>query len=94
MPQGLQVWDAAGNLILDLTDRLGRLLGIATLTNPTDGNITDAGFASGTPWFVCLPISGGAVSTPQVGVAGNVISWDFIAGGNYATNYKLIYGVY
>ena len=94
MPQGLQVWDASGNLILDLTDRLGRILGISTLTSPTDGSITDAGFASGTPWFICLPISSGAASTPQCSVAGNVISWDFITGGNYATTYKLIYGVY
>lgn len=94
MPQGLQVWDAAGNLTLDLTDRIGRLLGIATLTSPTDGNLTDAGFASGTPWFVCLPYSGGASSTPDVSIAGNVISWDFVTGGSYSATYKLIYGVY
>jgi hypothetical protein len=94
MPQGLQVYNASGQLLVDLTDRLSRLLGIATLTNPTDGNLTDAGFATGTPWWVCLPISGGSVSTPAVSIAGNVLSWDFDASGNYATTYKLIYGVY
>ena len=32
MPQGLQVWDASGKLVLDITDRLTRCLGYANFS--------------------------------------------------------------
>jgi hypothetical protein len=94
MPQGLQVWDASGNLILDLTDRLGRILGISTLTPPTDGSVINADFATGTPFWACVPVSSGRAPVPNVSFSGTTLSWDFVAGISYGPSYRLIYGVY
>lgn len=94
MPQGFQTFNASGQLLMDITDRLARVLGIQTLTSPTDGSITVAAFATGTPFFACIPIANGAAPAPVVGISGNVLSWDFVAGVGYVTNYKLVYGVY
>ena len=94
MPQGFQTFNAAGQPLMEITDRLARVLGIATLTSPTDGSISVAGFATGTPFAACIPISSGPVPVPTISIAAGVISWDFAAGVGYATNYKLVYGVY
>ena len=92
MPAGFQVFDASGNVIVDLTDRLGRVLGITTIT--ADGNLTDAGFATGTPFWCCIPVATGRAPVPDISISGNVLSWDFQAGISYAPSNRLIYGVY
>lgn len=51
MPQGLQAWDAAGNLVLDLPTRITRVLGSTVITAGSTGYITDAAFATGTIWW-------------------------------------------
>lgn len=94
MPQGVQVWDASGNLIIDITQRLGRVLGVATLTSPTDGSVTDAGFGTGTPFWACIPVATGRALVPDLSISGNTLSWDFLTGYSYAPTYRLIYGVY
>ncbi len=94
MGQGLQVWDAAGNQIVDVSDRLGRVLGVTTLTGGTDGSVSNAGLATGTPFWACIPVATGAAPTPGISVSGTTLSWDFEAGIGYAPSYRLIYGVY
>lgn len=92
--QGLEIYNASGQLRLSITDRISRILGITTLTSPTDGNITNADFATGMPFWICIPISGGRVPIPDISVSGTTIYWDFTPGLGYSTNYRLIYGVY
>lgn len=52
MPQGLQCWDASGNLTVDITTRLTRVLGSQTIASGASGTITHAGFSTGTIWFL------------------------------------------
>jgi hypothetical protein len=53
MPQGLQVWDASGNLILDTSTRLGRVLGYQDVGGyPYSGTIPVPGIETyGTPFI-------------------------------------------
>lgn len=49
MPQGIQVWNAAGTLVLDTSRRAARILGFELIYNVA-GSVTNAGFATGSPW--------------------------------------------
>lgn len=97
MPQGLQIWDASGNLILDTSSSVGRQTGAQTVgPSPTSGTITVPGYASGaTVWYIApYSMTLGDPPTPldiEVGtysVSGADISWEAYD----AT--RIIYGVY
>lgn len=95
MPQGLQCWDASGNMTLDITDRLTRYLG-EVYTGTTDGSITDVNLSTGTPWFVMRDTSNFESFNEApctLSISGNTISWTFGSTGA-RTNKKIIYGVY
>jgi hypothetical protein len=51
--QGLQIWNASGTLILDSSDRLGRIVGSARVTG-TNGNAV-ADLSQGTPFYSFQP---------------------------------------
>lgn len=54
MAAGLQVFDAAGNLTLDLTDRASRIVGVLPIAGNASGSVfVDP--AQGTPWAVPVP---------------------------------------
>lgn len=81
MAAGLQVFDASGNLIVDLTTRLSRLI---TVIDPglVDGsqsfpavNNTIAAMLSN--YSEVQSGSGGAGVLPVVSVSGNTVSWTF-----------------
>lgn len=95
MPQGLQCWDSNGNMTLDVTDRLTRLLGTAE-TGVSNGSISDENLSAGTPWFVLRDTSDYEMlteATCSVTISGNTISWVFSSTGT-KTNKKIVYGVY
>jgi hypothetical protein len=94
MPQGMQIWDASGNLILEISDRIARVLGVASITGGTDGSVTNAGFSTGTPFWACVPVASGRAPVPDVSLSGTTLSWDFTPGIGYAPSYRLVYGVY
>lgn len=54
MPQGLQVWNSAGQLIIDTPTNIGKILGYTTITAGVSGNIADAKFALGTPFWSAI----------------------------------------
>lgn len=101
MAHGLRIWDALGNLTMDTSTRMSRLLGAYTIpTGSATGSFSDAGFAQGTPWWSMV---GGAILvggptasyfniTPQVSVTGNVLSWDWASLPR--SDVILLYGVY
>lgn len=97
MAQGLQCWDANGNLTLDLTDRLTRVLGQFE-TGTTDGSITNEDLATGEPWFFCMSdnlVSSNYEKDPlTVTVNNTTISWAFDYIGADRVNKKFMYGVY
>jgi hypothetical protein len=92
MPQGLQVWDDQGRLLVDLGDWLGRLAGSAAVTASTAGSITNVLLQSGTPFFVWVPATEeavtGATTMPSVTFSGSTMSWSSVP-----VSGTLIYGV-
>ena len=101
MPQGLQCWDASGNLVLDVTDRLTRILGEVG-TGTTSGSVNDANFATGTPWFFVrdnspqtFDESGIATNYPcRIWIDGNTLNWEFSTSTAYPISRNILYGVY
>ena len=93
MPQGLQIWDASGNLILDTSNRIGRVLGVVTLDGNTSSSETNDGLLTGTPFYMVVFLGSFATYSPTISIASNVISWTMPSGaaGNF---YRLVYGVY
>lgn len=97
MPQGLQIWDALGNLILDTSSSIGRQTGAQTIgTDPYSGTITVPGYASGaTVWYIA-PFSMTLGDPPDpfnfelgtYSVSGGDIIWEA-----YQST-RIIYGVY
>lgn len=92
MPQGLEVYDANGVLVIGITDRLQRVLG-SVYTGTGAGSLTVPGFASGVPfYFVRRDGNLDSINTLQpknVTVQGNTLSWS--ADGQALT---ILYGVY
>lgn len=92
MPQGLQVFDASGNVLVDTSTRLGRILGVTTITTTT-GSVVDSDFANGTPFWYAIPLSIADVEFgPDLSFSGTTLSWDFQ--GRTVTSHRLVYGVY
>lgn len=107
MPQGLQIWNAAGALVLDTTRRVGTILGFIdqpiAAGVPYNGNVADAGFARGQPFYhiVQYPWEENFNSAIDVNVtiAANNLSWQ-IADNQYGSaanvygRVKILYGYY
>ena len=76
MPQGLQVYDASGNLTLDVTDRITRYLGSFSIPAQFDQSGSVTVTVTGTPWFL---MAGQAIQFdaqyPLIWVDGSVIRW-------------------
>lgn len=94
--QGLQVFDASGNLVVDNTTRLTLYLGELTLTKGINqiATITDTRLANGRPFYLCSNItSRGSVA---VGFSGNTMTARLVDGLSSGNNYSVhfIYGVY
>ncbi len=93
--QGLRIWDEGGNLILDTNDRIGRIIGIYTITGGVDGSITNSEFATGTPFWQLIPVVSYVSLYPEITSSGSTISWAFDPDRSWTGfDNKLIYGVY
>lgn len=98
MPAGLQIFDASGNLIVDLTDRLTQFAGSATITAGSSGSVSITGMGSGNKvWCSFVPDSNGnsfISNMPKltVGVAG--VSWSYDSGAGILVGGTLLYGFY
>lgn len=96
MPQGLQVFNANSVLMLDITDRLTRILGSMIVTSP--GSMSVPQFASGTPWCASFPLNDGyGYKELKAIISGNVLTWDYDPASNPQsppTGAYILYGVY
>ncbi len=77
MGQGLQVWDASGNLVLDIGDRLTRFVDVIAVAVGASGTVQ---LPPGTPWWYSVVTSGttavGSAYTPAISVdANNLLSY-------------------
>lgn len=78
MPQGMQVWDASGNLILDFTTRTGFIRGTLSITTSNQsGSTTDSTIVEGDIWYITLMNAGGGDpgDAPVVTKSGTTITW-------------------
>ena len=98
MADGLKVWDASGNLTFDGTTRISRVIGVTGVAAGATGSITDAGFATGTPYCLCIRANAGSVTQPNAAMAAPIISFSGTTMSyNVASpsgDHFLIYGVY
>ena len=93
---GLITWDDAGNVLIDPSDDLGRVLGVTT-TGSSNGSLQNAGFLLGTPFALvgqsqaASGRGGTYYPTPKVTFSGDQMSWVFSGPGAPTT---IVYGVY
>lgn len=101
MPQGMQVWDASGNLVFDTANSLGRVLAVADISGSASGNVTNSNFTSTSRVFwTILPAatSGAGVAdfdTPEVSYSSVNSRIEYVPGASTSgKTYKLIYGIW
>jgi hypothetical protein len=97
MAEGLQVFDASGNKILDVSDSLTKYLYVATV-GPGNGSVTVSGLAGFRPWFTAYRLSSSTVAylAPIFSISGTTVSWTYASGSpspNQAPM-RLFVGVY
>lgn len=98
MADGFRCWDASGNEIINGTKRLPRVLGWATIGANTSGTIVDAGFATGTPYWISIrndvtsPVALGTNTVPpSISVSGTTLTYDNSSPRN---THLVVYGVF
>lgn len=92
MPFGIKAWDASGNVVLDLSQRITRILGVQALTTDT-GSIVDPNLAIGSFWWD-FPQSGASTRfdyVPAISLSGTTISW---SNAGTSGGWMLRWGVY
>lgn len=87
---GFQCWDTAGNLIVDTTSRLGRVMGVIAVSS--DGSLSDAQLTTGTPFYMFSAVNYTVFVQPSVTFSGATMSW--AAQGGNAYNGYILYGVF
>lgn len=99
VPQGLQVFDEDGNMIVDVTDRLSKYLGKFD-TGFEDGSITNDMLTEGNLWIVFVgyqysshEVWNDELHPPTFTVNGSVLSWTF-PNSRYRVRFIGYYGVY
>ncbi|MDR3386806.1 MAG: hypothetical protein P4L92_07115 [Rudaea sp.] len=83
MAAGLQIWDASGNLVLDASYRVMRIINFQQLSNGVSGSLVDDRLAQG-GWVSFQPsinagdgyLSGGVI-IPEFSISGSTLSWTY-----------------
>ena len=94
MGLGMQVFDAAGNIMIDVTTRLSRVIGTAGIPAGSTSSLTVPNAQQGTIWYAIYG-NGGNRYSPIITVSGNVISWSPRGGfPGGAVDVTMLYGLY
>lgn len=102
--QGLRIYDANGNIMLDATSRLTKYLGTLSI-GTTDGSYTDERLREGDFWYVTLKLNDykkcyGMKNKfteflPEITREGTTIKWTYTeSDATYRTGLTIMYGVY
>lgn len=104
MPAGLEIYDENNKLVLGLTDRTCRQLGVLMNvggSQSASGVVTSDGFATGTPFAIMIPTSTGTIpALPDITFTGTTMRWRYRTEGNAyppGANFltcNIIYGIY
>lgn len=93
MPQGMQIWNAAGVLVLDLADKVSRLSGTVNIPAGSTGSVNVPNASQGSIWYAVL-VNGGSQYFPIVTISGSTISWSPSTLLTPAVAAVMLYGVY
>lgn len=102
--QGLRIYDANGNIMLDVTTRLTKYIGTLSI-GTTDGSYTDERLQDGEFWYMTLKLNDykkcyGMTNKfteflPEITREGNTIKWTYKESDTtYRTGLTIMYGVY
>lgn len=81
MPQGMQIFDANGNLTIDITDSISKIIGVVTTQANVAGSLNVPELAGGSRIFIskrATPPSGpfpGNGKRCEVTISGRTINW-------------------
>lgn len=94
MAYGFEIYDASGNLIINLSKRVPRFLGTFT-TGTTASSMTDARLSSGLPWFHVLYTTGSYSPSFTINATGFSWSWNsFVTSRSLQGSSVVAYGFY
>lgn len=96
MPQGLEIKNAAGVVVLTTTTRLGKVLGSTVVSS--NGSTSVPGFSLGSPFVICYsgttedayPNNFDRAASGNASISGTTLSWT----GSSWQQRQLVYGVY
>jgi len=94
MGLGIQVFDASGNLLIDVTTRMSRVINTQAIAAGSTGSLAVPNSTQGSIWWAILP-NGGSRYVPLISLSGNTLSWS--PNGSYPggpADALLIYGLY
>lgn len=102
--QGLRIYDASGNIMLDATTRLTKYIGTLSI-GTSDGSYTDDRLQDGEFWYMTLKLNDykkcyGMTKKfteflPKITREGNTIKWTYTeSDATYRTGLTIMYGVY
>lgn len=102
--QGLRIYDASGNIMLDATTRLTKYIGTLSI-GTSDGSYTDDRLKDGEFWYMTLKLNDykkcyGMTNKfteflPEITREGNTIKWTYKESNTtYRTGLTIMYGVY
>lgn len=92
MAYGLRTYDAAGNIMVDTSTRLTRVLGSTTVSST--GSVTVPEFATdGSPWYAVFVDQSTPYAEPEITFSGTTLSWNYGSASPRATVF-IIYGTY
>jgi hypothetical protein len=104
MSAGLQIWDENGNVVLDATYRIMRIVGSTLIKDGAPGSVTDTRFAQGAFVSFQPELSNGdgyldhGVIFPVFSFSGSTLSWSYPSphSASYETYARgvLFYGAY
>lgn len=98
MTWGCRIKDAAGNVIMDTSTRVARILGVGN-TGGAAGSISPAGMDTGEPFVFPLlglstfTVAGISLSYMTFTVTATTISWDYGGSGATGPAIDFLYGV-
>lgn len=77
MARGIQIFDESGNCIIDLTNKLTRILGNGR-TNGTSGSLSDSNIQGNNCWAIATTsYTTGIAIPPQFSTSNGVLSWTY-----------------
>jgi hypothetical protein len=102
MPAGFQAFDASGNVLIDISQRIAKLLGTtnvgASYTGAAmTGSVVDSRFTAYSGAQAWAAVIAGSFfqmhEHPQITISGNTLTWTFPT-GSARPNTTIIYGLW